>query len=150
MALWIGCPVGTYTQVSVNWHGYLSVLNSVKTVRPDKVGFVENPYTLGRVYPAQMFHGSIGDADGRIWALLREADSDFSLDSIRYNDDEPFFSAAYLVLKAHAYYRTYVGKADERRYTEPLAILAQGNQHNDWIVAATEWIQRRYTKWQTK
>src|SRR5262249_6139538 len=26
MALWIGCPIGVYRQVSVNWHGYFNTL----------------------------------------------------------------------------------------------------------------------------
>ncbi|MCR4301831.1 MAG: thymidylate synthase [Sulfuricaulis sp.] len=146
MALWIDCPVGTYTQVSVNWHGYLSTLEKVKNIRPDHVNFVENPYRSGLVHSNQMFHCPIEEANKRIGQLLFSADHGFQIED-KFNDDKPFFNNAYLLLRAHEVWRTYEG---EKRYTEALRILALGDQRSDWIVAGEQWLQRRYDKWQLR
>lgn len=143
MALWIDVPVGTYTQVSVNWHGYLDTLEKVSNIRPDRVGFIENPYIDGRVYPARMFHCSVEEANLRIHTLLYDADHNF-VDPYTFNDDEPFFSAAYSMLRAHGIWR------NTRNYPEALNCLSRANQKNDWIVAGTEWLRRRYDAWQKR
>jgi len=146
MALWIGCAVGTYTQISVNWHAYVDKLDQVKTIRPDYMDFVDNPYIDGRVYPAQMFHCEIEEANRRIAALLFSADTGFK-HARQFGDDEPFFNAAFSTLIAHHYWRTL---PPPDRFTVTLDRLKQDNQRNDWIVAAREWVERRYKIWQAK
>ncbi len=146
MALWIGCSIGTYTQISVNWHGYLATLDQVKSIRPDRAGYIENPYTDGRVYPSRMFYCSLKEADQRIAALLFDVSSGF-VHQRQFGDDEPFFNYAYALLEAHHAWRT---GADERRFLAALEILGRWDQKNDWIVAGTEWIQRRYDKWKNE
>lgn len=143
MALWIGCPVGTYTQISVNWHAYLGVLNQLHIPAS---AHSSNPYADKDVRPAQMFHGSIEDADTRIASVLFHADTGFA-HVPRYGDDEPFFNAAYLLLKAHQLWRITVGPD---RYKKTLEVLSLGDQRNDWIVAGTEWIQRRQKGYEEK
>jgi len=146
MALWTGCSIGTYTQVSVNWHGYLDTLKQVHNLRPDKLNYVDNPYIDGRVHPAQMFHGSIEDVDARIAALLFDVDSDF-VHERQYNDDEPFFDAAYALLEAHHLYRT---RKAPLRFELALARLKRTDPQIDWVVAAREWLERRFTAWKMK
>jgi hypothetical protein len=144
VALAIGCPVGTYTQISVNWHGYISTLESVKDIRPDHVNYIDNPYVDGRVHTIPMI-GPIEDLDESIHLLLHDADAGFGHGT--YWPREEWARNAYCVLRAHESYRVGVG---ENKYKEPLLILSEGDQRCDWVVAAKEWIQRRYTKFQMK
>ena len=144
MALAIGCPIGTYTQISVNWHGYLNTLETVKTIRPDRVNFVENPYTDRRVHVVPMV-GSIEELDEEISLLLEDADTHFSNGS--YYPDNPWSQMIYLVLQAHEVYKDNVG---EKKYINSLKILEQGDPKADWIVASKEWIERRYAIWHIK
>jgi len=138
MALWMGCPVGTYTQISVNWHAYLDTFDKVKSVRPDRVGFIENPYISKKVYPAQMFHCDVAEADDRISDLLFRANNGFSFPS-HYGDDEPFFHVAHTMLRAHHEWKT----RGAEKYDVALERLSLADQSNDWIVAGQEWIRRR-------
>src|SRR5678815_4580125 len=148
--LWIGCPVGTYMQISINWHAYLNTLEKVKSLRPDRMGYIENPYDENfqdHVRHDQMFHGDIADANDRIQQLLYAADHNFLEHLDGWKDDEPFFNAAYSVLRAHEFWR--VG-SEETRYTNALGILRMADQRNDWVVAATQWIERRYEAWKMR
>lgn len=144
MALWIGCQVGVYRQHSINWHAYLDTLKTVETLseKIDRANYLENPYT-SQVRPAQMFHGSVEEADEQIKALLFFADTDFQYEPKSVNQ-EPFFFNATFVLCAHSVWRKTDG---ESRYLKSLELLKMADQQNDWVVAATQWIQRRYDKW---
>jgi thymidylate synthase len=139
MALSIGVPVGTYTQVSVNWHGYISTMESVLKLRPSD----DNPYADGKVYPAQMFHCDREEADRRIQEILWAADSGFTY-PLSYNDDEPFFSVAYSMLRAHHVYKM---TPTPDRFEKAGKVLAAANQHNDWIAAGQQWLMRRAAKY---
>jgi thymidylate synthase len=130
MALWIGCKVGTYTQISVNWHGYL---NTVERYRDQRfVG--ANPYEK-EVTPAQMFHGDVENADHRIESLLFAADHHFE-PIMEWDDSEPFFNVAYGLLRAHSLW-----KADKRDDAYKLACTL--DKKNDWVIAGQEWFARR-------
>ena len=144
MALWIGCPVGTYSQVSVNWHGYLSTLKQVESIRPDRMNFIDNPYVDGRVHVTPLT-GTVEQVDARIAALLEAADGNYL--HIATLPKEPWAIIAHCMLQAHEAWRRNLG---EERYTEPLNILAQADLQNDWVVAGREWIERRYAAWQKK
>lgn len=143
MALWIGCPVGTYTQISVNWHGYVDTLAKVAHIQPDAQGFVYNPYfDNGRVRPQQMFHGTIDVANKAIGDLLFMADNGFAMELDR-DDSEPFFDTAYHMLKAHHLWKSTKGP---ERYGLALEELGKADPLADWIVAGREWILRRELK----
>lgn len=137
MAHQIGCPAGTYTQISVNWHGYVNTLEQVKYLRPkmDKAGYTENPYDKINYVPMT------GDLDGEIRYLLQEVDMNFVGGN---TSDEYFFHMAWTVLYCHQLYRE---REAPHKYIDPFHILKNERQC-DWVVAATEWIERRYTKWQ--
>lgn len=174
MALWIGCPVGTYTQVSVNYHAYLSTLEPLKELPEEAFSHIyavptkcPNPYTdaaeldvtingdEGRHYIAgapavraiRMYHGSdIKDFNRRIHRLLFLADNGFSFED-EWNDDEPFFEAARRVLKAHQLWKTLPAP---HRYTEALRELDRADRSCDWVEAAKQWLRRRQLKWESE
>lgn len=143
MALWIGCPVGTYTQISVNWHGYVSTLKQVETVRPDRVGFVENPYVSRQVKVTPM-GPTIEAVNAEIRRILAAADSGLMTSSEETRPTRSVNSWAYqvhLVLEAHEAYRN---KRDNlRHFIHAGRILAQADQECDWVRAAQEWLVRR-------
>jgi hypothetical protein len=132
MALWIGCPMGTYTQISVNWHGYL---DTVDRYRNDPF-FGSDPYRSGGTQATQMFHGTVEDADNRIANLLFMVDHNFELLPETWDDSEPFFNAAYGVLRAH-----YLWKSGER--LRAIHMLDTLSCWNDWVIAAYGWFKRR-------
>jgi thymidylate synthase len=146
MAIWIGCPVGVYRQISVNWHAYVDVLKTVDPIADELVGLF--PYfSVPRIRHLPMYHdGDIKALDRRIEGLLMLVDSDFRMaDSI--NDDEPFFDMAADLFMAHHLWKT---QEAPRRYIAPLHLLETLDQNIDWVIAAREWIQRRYDVWSLK
>lgn len=132
VALGIGCLVGTYTQISVNWHGYLNTLDSVKNVRPDKMNFVESPYANGAFKIIPMT-GTIEEVDNQIKELLYEADNGFTNEITIKNS---WMQMTYNVLKAHHIYKNK-GKFFA------LESLFEDSQGSDWEMAAGQWLMRR-------
>lgn len=138
MALAIGIPMGTYTQVSVNWHGYLDTLEKVKpigdlvtfsTFHPPRA-FLADPYQQGEVVTVPM-RGHIEAVDEMIASILHEADTGF-VRGKSYSD--PWAQMVYNVLKAH-----YIYKSDSA--FQACIWLKETNE--DWVVAAKQWLQRR-------
>lgn len=138
MAHWIGCPVGTYSQVSVNWHGYLSTLPTKDSFL--LVEIIPNPYVS--LHHSPLFHGTHEALDEAIATLLMHEETRFHLP--HYPTDEPFFDTVYLMLRAHLAFRENEAPV---KFTEARKILALGDQKNDWIVAGTEWMLRREANW---
>lgn len=138
MANWIGCEVGRFFQVSVNWHAYLNTLESVK----DLV-LAANPYDA-KVNPIAMSldHTKL---DWWIGELLAHDETGFNLPWDKPND--PFIEMAYTMFRAHHEFRN--GLAPEK-YEKARQVLALGDQQCDWIVAGREWIERRKLAWYTK
>jgi len=139
LALMIGCPVGRYTQVVSNFHAYVDKFKELDSIRPDRANYVDNPYVDGRVFHTPI-EGSILLVDNAIDDLLYSADHEIN-PKIRTT---PFFQNAWALLAAHQAWRIEQGDA---KYAVPLEILSHRPQGNDWIVAATEWLQRRQDKW---
>lgn len=155
LAIWIGCPIGPYRQISVNWHAYLEQgdaepLAQVKNVPRFVVQLDQNPYTNGKAKWLPMLVNATGDKaaaqiDTFTQQLLMEADAGFPRQH-KYTN-EPFFDVAYHVLYAHHCFKTF---EPPFRYGRALAVLEQVDANIDWKVAAREWIQRRYTAWEAK
>lgn len=130
MARKIGCPIGKYHQVSVNWHVYRNVydglydLSRENTVNPYNTEYVVSCYT----------------PDFR-W-LVQDVDTDFN--QLRQYDKITFDIQQ--VLYAHYLWRTL---ASPERYTESLRILNDVD-YLDWGKAGKEWIQRRYKAWEAR
>jgi thymidylate synthase len=142
VAAGIGCPMGVYRQVSINWHGYLDTLKTVEHIKPDRGNWVDNPY--GR---------SVGDCvkvvpmgenlDAEISNILHWADMD-ALRS-RGAPGNEWARMVWFILRAHEIYRL-MPKPDA--FGAALDTLNQADRKIDWIVAAREWILRRELRWE--
>ncbi len=147
MANWIGCPVGTYSQISINWHAYQ---NEVWEQVQDIPTFFRQhaPYEgiNGSAFHVPMTKPSM-QADHDIETLLKDADEGF-VNTEGWSSHDAWGDMVYLVLKAHHVYKT-LGK-DEKRFGAVLDILNHGDQEADWIVASREWVLRREKAWAKK
>lgn len=164
MAMWIGVPPGSYTQVSVNWHAYLDTLQKLdgltKAAFPGMFGEVTpipDPYTAGEVHAtifwprnhkldATLGQEAVEEFDRRVEELLLHAETGFALPR-ETNDDWPWFEVAWAVLRAHHCWRTLPAP---ERYQQALAALHGADPKADWIVAMREWITRRSRTWEAK
>jgi hypothetical protein len=138
----LGVEVGTYTQISNNYHCYQnSKISSAAW---------EDPYSLGAVTVFNMFQ----DFD------VNSHFSDEKRDLIILEDLSIFFDKGAFVAStktrwpylrkvlvplalAHAHWKTNRG---EDRYLGALEILAQVRA-SDWRLAGEQWIGRRHAKW---
>lgn len=159
MARWIGCPVGRYTQISVNYHAYLETIDQLRTL-PERVflGFetmrpepIDDPYAMGtvRALPlAESLAGEDGPAliarvDGMIAQLLFAADHDFAIGDVPC-DGGGFFETATAVLRAHHLWRTLPAPT---RFDRAQAALASGDPQSDLVVSMAAWLARRRARW---
>lgn len=146
MAQWIGCEVGTYTQVSVNWHGYLSTITPLAALKSESA-LLPNFYQQGVVSVIPMRSGIIGLLNRRIDELLMHASTGFQLPRVEMTDD-PFIEMCYTMLRAHHVYRTGSGEA---RYEDAIRVLVSGGPYSaDWIVGGIMWLERRQAAWREK
>lgn len=141
MAVWIGCEPGNYTQISVNWHGYLTTIQPVQPLADMVLGnqHIGNPYGFtgdGRVIHVGMPNDHMV-LDEDIATLLKSVDADFA---VVPNMMSSWGRMVYLVLLAHHAYKNTEGP---RKYGVALEILKEANQRADWVVAAREWVLRR-------
>lgn len=146
MALRIGCSMGVYRQVSVNWHGYVATLAPLASLTAMAKPFgarLPDPYRDGSVHTVPMFHGNPELLDDWISALLHMADSGYDLGMPFDVSNEPFFSAAYSLLQAHHVYRSTVAKTLTDRADRALDVLTKGDTRVDWTRAGIEWLVRR-------
>lgn len=139
MASKIGCPMGTYTQVSVNWHGYVKTIKSVEDLHGSMS--YNNPYATGEIIPARLS----GELDLDIHSLLHEADTGTFGRSYRAD----WAMAAQAVLWAHQIHRV---EQPPEKFDAALGVLDSSGVHpnTDWIVSMRQWIQRRQAKWLTQ
>lgn len=159
MAAWIGRPVGIYRQVSVNWHAYegplYDRLRSMSPVAFSQPDAPDDPYTDGRVLALPVVHPLPGESptdtarrlDTMMDELLLAADTGFGVHPVAPAHDEPWWSTAWAVLRAHELWRVLPAPA---RYTQALAALAQADPQADWGVSMGQWLGRRYAAWKDK
>lgn len=136
-----GFPVGTYTQISVNWHGYDDTF--LPLLEKFSKGFEEVcPYEAGQVvpYPLAQDGCDFEQWDASNLKLLRGKGR--AVISGTWAD--PFFpDVALPLIQAHDAYKDNHG---ERKYEGALEYLAKC-QAWDWRTACSEWIYRRYAKY---
>lgn len=160
MAIWIDCEIGVYRQISVNYHAYKDIFDKMLPLAGvfDFIGYVENPYLCEkqfspRVYPVSMCSRQthIGILDGTIAQILYYADKDL----LRYNyasqfPEETFRWArnVWFVLQAHEIYRQK--SEDGSHYENALRTIRGADPKCDWVVAGTEWLERRQAAWLEK
>lgn len=153
MAFRIGCKVGTYHQISVNWHGYEATFLPLYQAMLDKAmthgvhdlsGYVEElcPYELGEVkpYPLAQKGTTVEEWDIALQRLLRAG----GRAPIEGSWPDPFFTqVAIPILRAHDAYKDSSG---EDKYTRALDSL-NVCQASDWRKACSEWVNRRWKKY---
>jgi len=156
-------PVGTYTQISVNWHGYdatvkplyqlmlESPLNEERSHSHQQEiptlnleGLIDEPcpYETGQVKPYPLMDPSTDPAewDRALHRLLR-ADGKAPTEGIW---PDPYFTeVAIPILRAHDAYKEGTG---EDRYLRSMKLL-ETCMATDWRLACTEWIARRFGRY---
>ena len=143
LSLWIGCSVGVYNQISVNYHAYTNVLDPLTQTMPERPWELPNPYHLQvKVLPMD---SSMRDPRAIDW-FLRDVDSGFH----HRRADGPWLQTARAVLKAHHHWKTHTNA--RCRYSVALSVLAEEapDPEVDWVVAMKEWILRRQKIWEAK
>lgn len=149
----IGCDVGTYEQVSVNYHAYAETFAQVVSLRNVFDGLhsipepIPDPYVDDRVRVARMPKADVLDQEIR--GLLWLADNGVSFDMWHESGHCPseWFRDIARVLHAHYLWRVETGRL---RYERPLEELSLADEKTDWVVAAREWITRRRDRWLAK
>lgn len=133
MSRWIGVPMGTYTQISVNWHAYLKTLEPVLDLR-DKADQA-NPYQFPDYVRTLEMPEDIELIDSDIDRILTAADNDFpDTEDSGHFPESTWGAQIYRVLFAHSIWKT------EGRES---ALRLLYGQTLDWAVAAREWLERR-------
>jgi thymidylate synthase len=134
----LGIPIGTYTQISVNWHAYLDTFKLIRDIEATRNPYESCPGSLGVVYLPM-------GADDEFLCCLRillEHEEHEKLDAAPIL--HPWLDMCRIVLHAHHVWRKS-GKTDTGEL-EALDILNKLPSNLDWAVAAREWMQRRRTR----
>jgi len=149
MAYEMECPMGTYTQISTNFHAYGARLTDELLSIPAGGGIYNlaerNPYTFrnGKVKPTRL----TGVDPLEIVEDLLEAE----LHPRGYRRGHFPFVWADVAMAMFQAHHVWKNTAAPERYTDAIAILASHPAHDsDWIVAGIEWLKRRQDKWEIK
>jgi len=143
MACLLGIPVGTYTQVSVNYHAYFDVYEKTVPLLDEKV---TQPYRKD-VFPTK-FPTCSTEFNTRLQDLLTTVDLGFLPSFTRYTPDgtNPFLDCAYHILRAYNISR-YKGADGKLQYEDAIGYLSiYADYSNDMVTAAREWLERRRIK----
>lgn len=130
MANWIGVPVGTYTQISVNWHGYIETLKNVWPLKDFNLD--SKHYDQSKSYFHYPIQGSIYLVDEHINLLLEQVEHGFTKSSAEYS--LAWAKVAHRVLLSHKIWKES-GKDK--------AIQSLIHSDSDWEAAAIQWFARR-------
>lgn len=127
----IECSIGSYTQVSVNWHAYLDIYDKLMIKMPNGIVTEENPYRHGGIkpYPLMTVDRELWDEDVRNFVT-----DTGKLGSARFLD--PFFmEVAMPIVASHDLYKE--GEIDQA------ITLIDTCRADDWALACKQWLIRR-------
>lgn len=135
MASQIGVAVGSYYQVSANFHAYRTTLDPLQnfegTARENLDAI--DPYARREVAPFPLMTIEPEAWDAELQMFISEPDA------IGFRD--PFFRRiAKPMVCAH---RAFSDREDPRRFTRAMEYLSGMPAENDWRRAAAEWLGRR-------
>lgn len=141
----IGCDIGVYRQVSVNYHAYHA------TFHPTWEGVqgreYPDPYMSEQALPISLRAVPPKHLDAEIAFVLAAADQGFTAMQTPENLS-PVMRVAFNVLLAHELWRKIPGP---ERFSEPLKLLdTVPLQHADWVIAMKQWLKNRQAAWITK
>jgi len=148
MATKIGCQMGTYSQVSVNYHAYLTTLQPLLHLG-EMCPFDEQEYTLKvETQLKEEYSESLRGRqlrmdyvllDEHIDEILLQASTGFALPRL-FTNDNPWVEAIYAVLKAHHVWRTF---PPSTKYEHAFNILSTADGGVDWIILMKRWLRKR-------
>lgn len=159
VALAIGALVGTYTQISVNWHGYVETIEPLRTL-PQRAlkhlhavpTIIPNPYrwesTRTPVKPLRLSYFEkppMEWIDEQIRIVLQEADNDFKLTIPKGLDTN--FTYIHHLLRAYHLYKTL---PEPERFERAMDLIECCDCDLDFPRACGEWIGRRKAKWEAR
>lgn len=131
----IGRSVGSYYQVSTNFHAYTQVLKPLLAVALED-SWSQNPYVLGEVAPFPI----IDAVHGETQAMFDLDLGTYMLHGCIVGFSTKFFRQ--VVTPMHYAHEAYKSVSNVDRFVEAREILDQC-QASDWRRAAMEWINRR-------
>jgi hypothetical protein len=138
MARRIGVAVGTYTQISVNWHGYLSTVEPMLEYHSHEEG--SSPYETEPVYPHPI--ATIADMDAWDKDCSKFVTTDGQLPARRTDFHDSWFDqVAWPIVLAHDRYK----EEGSSRFDGAMSALEECGA-SDWKLACSQWIQRREKK----
>jgi Thymidylate synthase len=149
LSIAIGCGIGAYSQISVNWHAYRDLFDKLKHLRSAPL---DNPYDEFQYLPLIQKTGDperdISRLNSKIGELLIQVHCGFAIPEGTILD-EPFFKMTYHMLKAHYLWKH---SSAPERFGRAFAELEKVKSVTgiDWVVAAQQWLLRRFTNWQEK
>lgn len=128
----IGCPVGTYYQVSNNLHAYLDTYKKVEPLieLPIVDVYVERDITP---FPIMQTPKDVWERDLSM----------FISEGLAVGFNDPFFRRVASPLWAA--HQVYKNKNDKERYKKAIALLYECGAE-DWKLACIEWVERRKEK----
>lgn len=127
MAAWIGCKVGSYWQVSTNFHAYVNTLEKHSALLGLSAGF--DDYTLFNVESFPMVNTNI-----ETW--MQELDMFMNEGAVVGFQDKFFKKVAIPMLLS---WRAFKAK----EYDTAISVLTDSCAASDWTKAGIEWIRRR-------
>jgi len=152
MAARIGCPVGTYYQISANLHGYVDTLTPLLPTMSGPLGGmipverIYQPYADGLIPWAIKPHAAYGFIDSHVNALLQTAEMKMVPED-RIDIGLDWYEQALAVLLAHAEWK----KADDPyRFAKALNRLNAIPDDIDITVSMRRWLRKREAAWTTK
>jgi thymidylate synthase len=145
LAAKIGVGIGTYYQISNNFHAYTDVLDKQRFYKPDEF---TNPYTLDRIDLKRgkraVVHMPLANSiDGFDNDLNRFMNLPPNKDELVEFETEFFSHVVQPMHRAHFWYR-------DKKYDHAFGALAQMPSNNDWYRAACAWLKRRYKELEAK
>jgi hypothetical protein len=159
MAAATGLPMGRYTQISVNWHGYVKTLEPVwpleerafedgtVSIGTNSVVNLRDPNPYDTVRALRMPPMPLAQLDEAVRFIVDDINALYEKDEPtrkvlpKFLENQPFWNVIGRVLEAHFWYRARGAKF-------AIAFL-DGFQafddfdNVDWVVAAREWLERR-------
>jgi thymidylate synthase len=128
----VNCRVGTYTQISVNWHGYVATTDPLLEFRHD----TSDAYEMEPVYPFPLSDGPLDDTwDEDCQSFITR---DGTAPDGRSFKNRFFVDVAYPIVKAHDLYKD--GKLDEA------VGMVDRIEASDWSLACRQWLERRIAR----
>lgn len=146
LALAIGCPVGSYWQISCNMHGYLKTVEPLMSLAdkafPSTQVQSSDPYEQGLVQPLEMFPaGTGGDFIRDLAMFLDEGDR-----AMGYKTKFMRRVALPMIRSWMAYHDS----SNPARYHNARKIVQVDCHAKDWALACDQWLARREEKARAK